>query len=122
MKVLGTKLSAVSSMLPVAGPFGVVLPLLAIVALVVAAVDLGMPGIEKALLAIGAFAAGVLFSRSLPIWRRAEPGELRLLAVAARFSPLHPWLRIVASVGWVKGTAIFLATCAALLLLAYATR
>lgn len=118
MKLFGSRLSSTSSMIPSAGIFGALLPILGLVALAVCAADFGAPGIEKAIVAVGAFAGGVLMSRSLPVWRRARQGELRRLDKARESSPFNPWLRVASRVGWLKAVALFLCVCGALALLA----
>ena len=75
MKMLGIRLESVSSLLPSGGALSALLPILGLVGLITAISDFGAPGIEKVVVAIGMFAAGVLMARSIPVWREAKPGD-----------------------------------------------
>ncbi len=110
------RLDQSSALLPSRGIFGLALPILGLLGLVAAAFDFGMPGMEKAIAWIGAFAAGISMSRSLPVWRDAKPGELELMQKMRELSPFAPWLRITAKFGRPHAIGLFLAVCAVLAL------
>ncbi len=118
MTVLGQKLESVSPMLPTGGVFGALLPLLGLVGLVACFGDFGAPELEKFIVAIGMFSAGVLMSRSLPVWREAKAGELESLAVLRGGSPAAYWVRLAARLGFAKTIIAFLTVCALLAALA----
>ena len=112
MTVLGQKLESVSPMLPAGGVFGALLPLLGLAGLAACLGDFGAPEFEKFIVAIGMFSAGVLMSRSLPVWREAKAGELELLAVLRDGSPAAYWVRLAARLGFTKTIIAFLTVCA----------
>lgn len=114
MNVVGIKLERVSPMIPAGGILGALLPLFALAGLIACIGDFGAPGLEKAIVAVGMFAAGALMSRSLPIWREAREGELERLAVLHEGSPASPWLRMARQAGWPRTIALFLAVCTVL--------
>jgi hypothetical protein len=117
MRLLGNRLEQTSAMVPAGGVLSASLPILALAGMAAAIGDFGMPGLEKALVAIGMFAAGVLMSRFLPVWREAKPNELERLQRLRSSSPAVPWIRMVKRFGLTKTLAIFLGLCAFLALL-----
>lgn len=120
MNLLGTKLESVTTMVPGGGVVGALLPLLAMVGWVACIGEFGMPGLEKAIVAVGMFASGVLYSRVLPVWREARSGELERLAVLRDSGPAGVWFKMAKAIGWGKAIAIFLSICAVLAMIAVA--
>lgn len=114
MKAFGTRLEAVSAMVPAGGWVSALLPVLALVGLAAAVGDYGAPGLEKAIVGIGMFAAGVLMGRSLPVWREATEGELTRLVLLRESSPAAPWFRMAKTIGWPGAIAVFATLCAIL--------
>lgn len=114
MKVIGNRLEETSTLLPTGGILGAMLPFLGLLGFIAAVADFGMPGLEKAVVAIGMFAAGVLMARSLPVWREARPGEIERLQLLREKSPAAPWIRMLRVFGWVRTVIIFLGLCVVL--------
>jgi len=119
MKALGTRLDAVSRMVPSGGWLSALLPVLALVGLAAAAGDYGMPGLEKAIVAIGMLAAGVLLARALPVWREASTDELSRLQRLRDSGPAAPWLRMAKAIGSPTTIAVFAAVCAILVVVGH---
>ena len=119
-KQFESRLEQTSTLLPSKGILGVALPILGLLGLVAATFDFGMPGLEKAIVWIGAFAAGVVLSRSLPVWRDAKPGELDRIQRMRELSPLAPWIRIATNFGWPHAIGLFVVICVVLAILAKA--
>ncbi|OXR48053.1 hypothetical protein PuT2_14745 [Pusillimonas sp. T2] len=114
MKIIGNCLDEQINFLPAGGIFGPMLPILAALGFIAVAFDFGMPGLEKAIAAMGMFAAGVLMSTQLPVWREAEPGELERRRTLWKISPAAPWIRMAKTFGWSKAAILFFVLCAAL--------
>lgn len=117
MKLLGARLDTSFSMVPAGGLASLLLPVLALAGLVAGVGDFGAPGLEKAITGFGMFAAGVMFARSLPVWREASERERALEAILRENSPASPWLRLAKQIGWPKAVALFVGLCAVLALI-----
>lgn len=114
MKAFGTRLEVVSAMVPAGGWMSALLPVLALVGLAAAVGDYGVPGLEKAIVGLGMFAAGVLKARSLPVWREATEDELARHQLLRESSPAAPWLCLAKTIGWPGAIVVFAALCAIL--------
>lgn len=104
-------------MVPAGGLASLLLPVLTLAGLVAAIGDFGAHSIEKALTGIGMFAAGVVFTRSLPVWREATEEERVREVIRRENSPAAPWLRLAKLIGWPKAAALFFGLCAVLALI-----
>jgi hypothetical protein len=118
MKILGNRLEDSSSMVPDAGVFGYLLPIMTLIGFVLLAFDFGSPNFEKFLISVCAFSAGILFSRVLPVWREAKAEELERIKHLRQNGPAMVWVRLARQIGAWRALGMFVMICSILLIIA----